>query len=244
MNYLSQLRNYQIPISAVDCLTYLDQLYQSSNLLHLYQHYFPKKCQESTQNFNTNQIFELIKQFFCLVDQYLFPLNLDGIDEDFELYLVHIPFIPYSWHWDYENTEDWTTEELFLLCLHQPELAEQLILEGKEIPDFPLLNQEINWQQLAEKCREEKPPLSYLFKVMSLIDHTTETIWLDLSAEEYFDFEWNQENIEQLTQDWHKAQTIIEQKNQLCEWLSNSPQNYHQIINLLKLSASSVTSDQ
>jgi len=234
MNYLLQLRNYQIPLSAVDCLTYLAQLDQSSNLLHFYQHYFPQKWQESTQKINTNQISELIKQFFCLVDQHLFPLNLDEIDENFELYLVKIPFISYSWNWDYENSEDWTKEELFLLCITQAELAEQLILDGVEIPDFPFLNQEINWQQLAGKCAKENPPLSYLFNVMCLINHCTETIWLDLSAEEYIDFEWNQENIEELTQDWHKAQTIIEQKNQLCEWLSNSPQNYHQIINLLQ----------
>jgi hypothetical protein len=232
------LKNYQIPLSVGEGLFYLETLNQTTHILGIYQHYFPQEWQIASQQIKTNEIFNLVQQFFSLVDQNLFPLILEEIESDLGDYLTTIPYYPCGWDWYIESRDDWTDAELFLLCLNHNNLVQQLAEKGENLPDFPQFPEQslddFDSEQFEAFCQNYPPPLSYLANVMMLISHATGTIWLDSLAEEYYPLDWTRDNVELLTEQWQIASTFISQKQELCHWLSLSPQHYQQVIQLLE----------
>lgn len=232
------LKNYQIPVSVSEGLFYLENLKESTQLLGFYQHYFPNEWQESSPQIQTTDIWKLVQQFFSLVNQHLFPLILEEIEDDSEDYLTTIPYYPCGWDWYFESPEDWTEAELFLLCICQPKFVQKLAEKGEQLPNFPLPTQNLidhfDWEQFQEICQAYSPPLCYLANVINLITHSTGTIWLDTTADEYWSLDWSAENIDNLTEHWQIASNLITQKQELCQWLSTSPQHYQEVINFLE----------
>jgi hypothetical protein len=86
---------------------------------------------------------------------------------------------------------------------------------------------------MDELCRAEEAPLCYLPIAFRMIDHSTNNAFLDptdeMPCEDMF---WDLDDIALLTQHWAEAQTMIEQTNELSEWLAADPQRLRKVVDL------------
>jgi hypothetical protein len=76
------------------------------------------------------------------------------------------------------------------------------------------------------------PPLSFFAAALSAIDHSTGHIWLDATSEAGFGFEWSQDNLQYLAEEWRLAQEFRQQYEALVAWLEEDPAHQKQVIDL------------
>ena len=96
---------------------YLESMQQRTNMLRLYQHYYPEKYLQTTASLafaRPEDYSEKEIEFLNLVDEQFFPLPLVMTDLERTDY---IPIDPIGTSWYYDEFEELGATEKFLLCL-------------------------------------------------------------------------------------------------------------------------------
>lgn len=225
---ITHLRSCQVPVSVGQGLDYLTQLRESTILLSLYKETFPDRWEKSTASY-----FQKVSscpysprevEFLELVDSQLFPLGLDCFEWE-----ERLPFIPF---WSQEldfyqrEIEEFDLSQQFLICLY-----DSAYLQGDWSTHFGInpgsviTADRIDFDQLKQLCSQAEEPLCYLYEAVSIIDHSTGSIWLDETEESTFYFEWSSSNLSILADDWLLAENFCQKAELLCHWLKKSNQN-------------------
>lgn len=237
-NAITYLQSLKVPTQVKDGLDYLEQLRESIILLSLYKINFPEDWNHSTSpvlSFNFNSVHSPRElEFFDLVNERLFPICQNGFELDERL--SFIPFIPQNFDWYSISIDEFEPIEQFLICLYDSSYLQTSWKQHFEInPSDVLTVEQIDWQKLQSLCQTVPKPLSYLYDVMSIIDHSTGNIWLDATLESSIYLEWNQDNIDILTQDWQEALKLKTAFWELKQWLQTEIANQLTLINLWNL---------
>lgn len=222
---LNSLQRYRVPLSFKDAFTYLESRLNSAHLLSLYQHYFPNQYAQSKATYFSYSLevpSPKEQEFFHLVNDNLFPL---GIDEwELEERPTLIPFYPKDIDWYNSEIDEFDEFIQFLICLYGETLLEDNWQAHFGINSSHICSiEQINWSLLHCLCKTASYPLIYLYDAISLIDHSTNIIWLDSTWEFYEAFDWSVENIDFLTNQWKQAKTLWENVEALGVWLEDSP---------------------
>ncbi|PSB28527.1 hypothetical protein [Chlorogloea sp. CCALA 695] len=232
------LTAFKLPLTVQEGLSYLTDLNQKTILLAHYQHYFPYEwasssvdclyCSQADSLYSDREI-----EFLTLVNDRLFPIGevenfLDRDERTFD-----IPLYPQNTDWYDVELEQLTTTEQFLISVlgcgyNLLDWQEAFGFTPKKLVDPDV----ISWQKLDQLCQTQTAPLSYLGDVLSLTDHSTGCIWLDIVYENYESLDWNRESIDYLIEHWTIAQSYLAKMEKLDEWLQKSVTNYEQVIAL------------
>ncbi|MFB2881011.1 hypothetical protein [Floridanema aerugineum] len=129
---------------------------------------------------------------------YIYPQNISWWNQTFEELSQVEQFIISLLNWGYER-EKW--ESVFGFS-----------------PTYTAKPEQIDWEKLEQLCQTEKPPLQYFSNVISIIDHSSDCIWLDLTDESYESLAWSKENIIYLKSQWEKALKLQQQMAEFSVW--------------------------
>lgn len=232
------LISFKLPLTAREGLSYLTNLNQKIVLLALYQHYFPNQwasstgdcfyCSESESLYSDREI-----EFLTLVNDRLFPIGEVENFLDHDERILEIPLYPQNTDWYDEEFEQLTSTEQFLIsvlgCGYNHTDWEQIF---GFIPKRLLGNEQISWRKLKQLCQLQIAPLSYLYDVLSLIDHSTGCIWLDIVYENYECLIWDREAVDYLIKHWKIAQNYLAKMEKFDNWLQSSISNRQEVITL------------
>jgi hypothetical protein len=231
------LKTYQIHQTVREGIWYLEELSEQINYLSLYKELFPREWSSSTtalrQHLYPSVYSDLEIEFLELVNEWLFPIDyLEDFRECTEKY-TEIPVYSQNTDWWEMSLEELSFTEQFILSLigyGHPQ--EDWISCFGFIPDKLVTVDKINWDKLSSFCQQTAPPLSLLYDVISIIDHSTECIWLDVTHAEYVSFEWEQEVLKYLAEQWQLCQTYCQKMTEFSEWIESSIDHRKQVIKL------------
>jgi hypothetical protein len=173
-----------------------------------------------------------------LIDARLFPFALDHLllclDEDEQ----RLPTIP-LWSFGIDRWDrPWSDFEpgwqmLLLLVDDVEEVGEdelsrcvrEILAEARQTT--------ISLERIDALCQAETAPLCYLPIALRMINHSTENAFLDPTDDmPCEDMCWNLDDIALLRQHWIEAQKMMEQTNELSEWLAADPQRLRKVVDL------------
>jgi hypothetical protein len=231
------LELFKIPITCKETIIYLENLSQKANLLSLYQKLFPEQWSESTTPLNrkrhpnciySDREIELIQ----LVNFNLFPVEFIDEIEAYEEY-ENIVILPQKLEWWNETFEDLEMSEKFLLSLMGNGYSLKYWQEefGFE-PDYLTSDEDINFQKLVKICKKFKSPIKYLVTSLMILDHSTGNIWLDTTYETGYWWEWSEENIILLADKWQEATMMLEQFQELADWIEASVTHRKKVVTI------------
>ncbi|MBW4502690.1 MAG: hypothetical protein KME57_24770 [Scytonema hyalinum WJT4-NPBG1] len=231
------LELFKIPITCKETIIYLENLSQKANLLSLYQKLFPEQWSESTTPLNTkthpNCIYSDREiEFIQLVNSNLFPVEFIDEIEAYEEY-ENIVILPQKLEWWNETFEDLEMSEKFLLSLMGNGYSLKYWEEefGFE-PDYLTSDEDINFQKLVKICKKFKSPIKYLVTSLMILDHSTGNIWLDTTYETGYWWEWSEENIILLADKWQEATMMLEQFQELADWIEASVTHRKKVVTI------------
>ena len=236
ISYYRDLTAFKLPLTIPDSLSYLSNLSQKTILLALYQHYFPDEWASSQVDWLTCTNGCLYSdreiEFLTLVNDRLFPLGeVDNLDRDERL--SEILLYPQNTDWYDAELEQLTDTEQFLISvLGCGYLLTNWLEEFEFEPEKLVSAEQIDFEKLKLLCGEHTSPLSLLYDVLSLIDHSTGCIWLDIVWENYECFSWDQKSIDYLTQDWIIAQPYLTKMAEFDQWLQADINNRKEVVEL------------
>ena len=221
---LEYLTSLSVPLTIGEACVFLENNLVVGIILELYRQLFPDEWKASTAPLvlaQTGVVSQKVEEFLELIETHYFPI---GFDEGFLDELpATIPFWPMDVDWyemlDY-GTDGIEPGLLLLASLYEPELAEELPSTERDADIVALPPIEIDWNELDRRSQRSLEPLSFLFNAMSMIDHTTENIWLDSSRESYIEILWSRENLEQLRIWFQEAEVFHRRFDALTSWLS------------------------
>lgn len=229
---VEDISRFQVPQNIAQAVEELQRLDLASRLLALYRIFFPDEWQASTAPWlpsHRSPHSPREVEFFQLASERLFPLAESWLDEPTPL----IPFVPRDFDWWNCNLEEWEPAEQFLLSLYDRGFWGEEFLEQFGLAPCRILSAEqIDWRQLERLCQNVPPPLSYLYDTLSLIDHTTGSLFLDESWETGLCLEWSEEHLRLLSRHWATAEAIWLKEAELSQWLDRSPENKQAAIDL------------
>jgi hypothetical protein len=221
---MEALTRYRLPRSVPAASDYLAEVALTVTLLRLFRTTFPPEWQESsvlTGTATQAACWNLVNRFLELVDGRLFPIGY----EEWEMSLSDLTYIPFASHdvnfW--EGIDDFEGGERLLLELYA----------GNPDGYLPVpVAETINWQLLYTRCQQLSPPLSYLADALSVIDHSTGSTWLDATPDAGFCFQWNEEDLEYLANQWQLAREFRQKYEALIEWIEANRAHEKQVIDL------------
>ena len=232
------LTAFKLPLTIQEGLSYLSDLNQKTILLAHYQHYFPKEWASSPVNClyhsQTDSLYSDREiEFLTLVNDFLFPIGEVDNFLDCDERTLDIPLYPQNTDWYDVELEQLTATEQFLIsvlgCGYE-------LVDWQEafgfIPKKLLDPDRISWQKLDRLCQIQTEPLSYLYDVLSLIDHSTGCIWLDIVYENYESLIWDRSSIDYLIEHWIIAQGFLAKMEKFDNWLQKSVTNRKKAITL------------
>lgn len=232
---ITHLRSCQVPVSVAQGLDYLTQLRESTVLLSLYKANFPHEWEKSTASYfpqvSSCPYSPREVEFLELVNSQLFPLGLDFFE--WEERLSCIPFWSQELDFYQREIEEFEQSQQFLICLY-----DSAYLQGDWSTHFGInpgsviTAEQINFDKLKQLCSQADEPFSYLYEAISIIDHSTGSIWLDETEESTFYFEWSSSNLSLLAADWLLAENFCQKAELLRLWLKESNQNKIAVIQL------------
>jgi hypothetical protein len=229
------LQGCNIPRSVCEAILYLEERASCTTLLQLYQHFFPAEWHDSTarlfpSSFEAHSPREL--EFLELVNKHLFPISDWYIDDNTER-LDTIPVIPHDLDWWNCDIEDFALVYQFCISLmgNGYELDEWLKRFHFQ-PDYLLSVEQLDWKKFETLCKKAPAPLGYLYQAVSVVDHSTECVWIDTNVEMMQWAEWNVETIDCLHTSWLKTQTIWQQVEELDKWFSCDRTRFQDAVSL------------
>ncbi|MBE9224123.1 hypothetical protein IQ264_01370 [Phormidium sp. LEGE 05292] len=233
---MMELRKYQIPLSGGDCFEYLQFLQLQATLLHLYQELFPTQWNNSTTGLFQKSCSVVYTdrelEFLKLLNSW-FPIeyydDLEAIEERYE----EIPIYPQNFSWWNEDFEQLNPVEQFIISL----LGWGYDLEEWEsvfgfTPTHITPPEQIDWEKLEQLSLANEAPLQYLYNVVSIIDRSSDCIWIDITDECWESLPWTKENILYLKNQWELAVELSQQMAAFSEWLTVNVEHRYKAFNL------------
>lgn len=234
---IDNLKAYQLPLTCSEGISYLEELRQSIIFLPLYQDLFPKAWQNSTtpllQRFNSCEYSEREIEFLELVDKHLFPLDwLEDAKIDLEKHF-EIPVYSHELEWWNADFDDLEFIDRFILSfLENGYLQEEWGKYFGFIPNNLVSASITNYRKLKKLSECKKKPLSFFYDVISIVNHSTDCIWIDITSEDFVSLPWTKDSLLYLSQQWQVAQEYYQKKQQLEEWLQSSINHRIQAVKL------------
>lgn len=255
-------------ISTEQALERLRERYQAVQLLGLYHDLFPQEFATSTAAVEINRE-ELAKyrasyggtaephtpreeEFFTLVDQHLFPLPLDWLEQGVRF--DRIMFQGPCNHWEKDEGDyftpalqlagmflsdgEWTSAgrimgllEGTINCdspdhLDDDETEETAETAGLQPAAIPYPERLKFWTVYERLIKQQDPPLCYMDDAINVMAHATGVSFIDASClcgSCEAEVEWTRENIGMLIAEHRRGQEIFRHLEELDEWIKESP---------------------
>jgi hypothetical protein len=220
---LQRLRTIRF-MPARQAVSHLGVWQESSRLLQLYRHYFPREFAQSRAStvvpihhdepgYSPREL-----EFFQQIDQHLFPLP----DMFFDMErLGVIPLYPQGVDWE-DQRDDLRLSLRAAMALVSDDDA--MLWEAWLPKQLRPLSGERDWERLAKLCRPSKGLAARLPLLLELAALDTGNIWLDTSWECCWEeYPWEEKAIDYLKQEWRKAQQIFAQLNPLMDRIDRHP---------------------
>lgn len=241
---LEHLRRYRLPATFAEAETYLRWRRETVHLLTIYQKYFPEDFpqrwaldQETLLPASTDTYSESELACLRLIEARLFPFALDHLLQCCEEgeRLSTIPLWSFGidrWNQPLQDfSPGW---QLLLLLIEGAE--NELDLDADVLDALQQLERSprgLSLPHLETLCQLAEAPLTYLPVALRMLDHSTENAFLDptdeLPCEDLF---WEVADIELLAEHWREAEVMIQQAEQLTEWLAAEPSRLRKVIAL------------
>jgi hypothetical protein len=162
----------------------------------LYRDLFPREYEASgSPPFST----QCEHEFYRLVKERLFPLDLEMVEDDPEFFW---PFIPvrgtqqHDWINGCCSFEDLQTVFKLVLVLGGQETGRWRDLGLRCAPAPPL--EALGWTHFIYSCAVDVTPLRYLPLAFNLVFYKTGNYWLDVPRGASFGYDWSAENVAKL----------------------------------------------
>jgi hypothetical protein len=242
---LQRLRCYQLPTGYTDADCYLQQRWETIQLLAIFQKYFPAKLppawaadQDKLLPQNEEPYSEAELACIRLINSELFPFALDHLLDcaDEGERLSTIPLYAYGidqWERAFSDFEPgW--QILLLLADPVDEVGvEELSVEVRAALAQATRTETVSLSRMDELCQSEEEPLRALPIALRMINHSTENAFLDptdeMPCEDMF---WDLEDVALLIQHWKEADAMMKQTDVLTEWLAADPQHVKKAVDL------------
>lgn len=97
----------------------------------------------------------------------------------------------------------------------------------------PIASQRVEWKRLEKVFSKAEAPLRYFPNCIRCVGRFTGNVFFDSSWEEPLDgFDWTIESLTLLREEWQKAKRLLEQEQELDDWLTEDPSRIGQIVAL------------
>jgi hypothetical protein len=241
---LEHLRRYRLPTTYAQSVTYLRWRRETAQLLTIYQRYFPddfpdqwKLDQETLLPVSTGTYSESELVCLKLIEARLFPFALDHLLECCQEgeRLSTIPLWSFGIDRWNQPLQDFSPGWQLLLLLIE-EIEDELDLDAEVLDVLQQLERSprrLSLSQLETLCQQVEAPLAYLPVALRMLDHCTENAFLDPTDEmPCEDLYWELADIELLAEHWREAEVMMQQAEQLTEWLATEPSRLRKVIAL------------
>lgn len=240
LGHIDELKKYKIPFTTSDSILYLEEFNQKLTLLIAYQQTFPSEwassqvphCQHSYPSVYSDREIEFLE----LINRNLFEIDwIEDLKQCSERY-VEVPIYSLNSDWHEQCIEEAGYAEQFLLSLLGEGYTQSEWLQYFGFtPDVLFDGYSIDWQQLETLCQSVPEPLSFLYDVASIIDHSTGCIWIDITDEIYESIPWTKEALLYLAQEWLVAQKYLTKLEQFEQWIEQSVAQRKEVVDLWNL---------
>ena len=233
-------------IDARAAIEHLGALLGRTDILQLYQQFFPGKYRQSTASTrcahpHSGGHSPREQEFFDLVRQRLFPIAELCFDDDQE----RLDCIPVDTQaLDPEGLQDWKKTWQVLFGLVQGSFAEvdwndiqAFLPQGAELPVFVTRRAQftVDWKRFFRRARRSDPHLKHIRAACECAGFETGNVWLDTTPDllSYSELpDWDADTLEWLADEWRKAKPIIRGANATADWLEADPTRLAALIRL------------
>lgn len=212
-------------------------------MVDLYEHYFPKEFKRSHASANRrtpNCYSPLEIEFLRLVNWWRFPIG--DFYEDEESFSLCIPLETMAM--DDQNINEWEPVWQILYTLD---------CGGTDVTDWNALaawlptsatlpvcvtqrgQLQVQWKAFFRQAAQISPKLIDLQLAMAYATWDTGNSFLDVTYEMLGKSElpdWSQQNVDYLTEEWRKAQSLLKRANAVHDWLNKDPRRVARLIAL------------
>ncbi len=244
VQWLKDLQADYWMINGRAAMEHLGALLGRTDILQLYQKFFPRKYRRSQASTRCEQPagYSLREQeFFNLVRERLFPIAELCFEEDEE----RLDFIPVETQaLDPEGLQDWKIAWQVLFGLVQGAYANvnwndvQAFLPARaHLPVFVTRRAEytLNWKRFFRRASRSDPHLKHIRAAFDCAAFETDNVWLDTTPDmlAYSELpDWDADEIEWLAAQWRKAKPILRRANAVVDWLDADPPRLAALIRL------------
>src|SRR5579883_2930793 len=241
---LEHLRRYRLPTTFAEAETYLRWRRETLHLLTIYQRYFPDGFpqewaldQEKLLPASADTYSESELSCLKLIEARLFPFALDHLLECCEEGERPSSIPLWSFGIDLWNPplQDFSPGWQLLLPLVE-EIEDELDLDADVLDALQQLersHRRLSLSQLETLCQQVEAPLAYQPVALRMLEHSTGNAFLDptdeMPCEDLF---WELADIELLAEHWREAEVMMQQAEQLTEWLAAEPTRLRKVIDL------------
>ncbi len=227
-------------VSVGQACRFLSDALDSVRILSLYKHCFPRQYARSSSLLliaGDERYTEREFEFFRLVNQHLFPLPDDVMDDwpDNER-SEFIPLVPMGIDW-IENLDEWSLPVQVFAALVMGADACDDILDaiGPDTPKPLSFGNDhiLNWKHFASLCRRAGGLMAWVPTAVEVVGHDTGILWLDITFETLDAcpmYLWTLDGVNELTAEWRKAKKILDKTQAVLDWLEQNPRPLAQVI--------------
>jgi hypothetical protein len=176
-------------------------------------------------------------EFFRLVNQHLFPLPDDVMDDWPDNQRdEYIPLTPMGIDWT-ENLDEWSlpVQVLATLAMGADACDEMLdaIRPGTPSPIGLGNGYVLNWKRFASLCRRAGGLMAWVPAALEVVGHDTGNLWLDITYETLDAgpmYLWTLDGVNGLAAEWRKAKRLLDKTQAVLDWLEPNARPLAQVI--------------
>jgi hypothetical protein len=237
------LKESRAALTLSQAVRFLDHRLQSAPILELYEQLFPLEWATSTKDKNLERehhaYSEREMEFFRLVDERLFPLDMDWLyDNVWEERTAVIPAQVWATSLDpwNEPIDEFRLGWQLLLVLVGFHREADIEFDAENRFFAPLaatVPGKASWDYLQEACQKAEEPVCHLCLAIDMLDHDTGNVWCDVTADMGFDYPlWSEEAVRDLADQFAEARELWLKTEHLLDWLEASPAHVKEIVQL------------
>jgi hypothetical protein len=218
----------------------LSDALDSVRILSLYKQCFPRQYARSSSPMlivGDERYTEREFEFFRLVNQHLFPLPDDVMDDWPDNQRdEYIPLTPMGIDWT-ENLDEWSlpVQVLATLAMGADACDEMLDAIGPGTPNPIGLGNGyvLNWKRFASLCRRAGGLMAWVPAALEVVGHDTGNLWLDITYETLDAgpmYLWTLDGVNGLAAEWRKAKRLLDKTQAVLDWLEPNARPLAQVI--------------